>query len=157
MDVHDQAAYDALQAKLVPLWQSIERFNNDPQTIVVVPSAYIDFELTAPRRKRCLVEVKSVTLREGRHALFPDAPSERGRRHLEELIALRRAGERAVLLFLVQRGDVRSVGPARAIDPAYGEALDAARAAGVEVLAYRAAVEPSRERIRVVAPLPLEG
>ena len=46
-DVHDQAAYDALQAKLVPLWQSIERFNNDAQTIVVVPSADVDVELTA--------------------------------------------------------------------------------------------------------------
>lgn len=46
IDVHDQAAYDALQAKLVPLWQSIERFNNHPQTIVVVPSAYVDVELT---------------------------------------------------------------------------------------------------------------
>ena len=46
-DVHDQAAYDALQAKLVPLWRSIERFNNDEQTIVVVPSADVDVELTA--------------------------------------------------------------------------------------------------------------
>jgi hypothetical protein len=47
VDVHDQEAYDALQAKLVPLWHSIERFNNDSQTIVVVPSAYVDVELTA--------------------------------------------------------------------------------------------------------------
>ena len=47
IDVHDQGAYDALQQKLVPLWSSIERFNNDPQTIVVVPSAYVDVELTA--------------------------------------------------------------------------------------------------------------
>lgn len=46
-DVRDQAAYDALQAKLVPLWRSIERFNNDEQTIVVVPSADVDVELTA--------------------------------------------------------------------------------------------------------------
>lgn len=47
IDVHDQAAYDALQAKLVPLWKSIERLNNDEQTIVVVPSAHVDVELTA--------------------------------------------------------------------------------------------------------------
>lgn len=47
IDVHDQRAYDALQAKLVPLWRSIERLNNDSQTIVVVPSAYIDVELSA--------------------------------------------------------------------------------------------------------------
>jgi hypothetical protein len=46
-DVHDQAAYDALQAKLVPLWKSIEKLNADEQTIVVVPSAEVDFELTA--------------------------------------------------------------------------------------------------------------
>ena len=47
IDVHDQAAYDALQAKLVPLWKSIETLNADEQTIVVVPSAEVDFELTA--------------------------------------------------------------------------------------------------------------
>ncbi|NND01381.1 MAG: hypothetical protein HKN91_01210 [Acidimicrobiia bacterium] len=46
IDVHDQAAYDALQAKLIPLWRSIERLNTDRQTIVVVPSAEVDFELT---------------------------------------------------------------------------------------------------------------
>ena len=47
VDVHDQEAYDALQAKLVPLWKSIERLNTDEQTIVVVPSAHVDVELTA--------------------------------------------------------------------------------------------------------------
>jgi hypothetical protein len=47
IDVHDQASYDALQAKLVPLWKSIERLNTDEQTIVVVPSAHVDVELTA--------------------------------------------------------------------------------------------------------------
>lgn len=47
VDVHDQASYDALQAKLVPLWKSIERLNTDEQTIVVVPSAHVDVELTA--------------------------------------------------------------------------------------------------------------
>ncbi|NNF64894.1 MAG: hypothetical protein HKN07_11650 [Acidimicrobiia bacterium] len=47
VDVYDQAAYDALQAKLVPLWKSIERLNTDEQTIVVVPSAHVDVELTA--------------------------------------------------------------------------------------------------------------
>ncbi|MEZ6187974.1 MAG: DNA/RNA nuclease SfsA [Planctomycetota bacterium] len=122
---------------------------------VPVGDSRLDFELSAPGRPRCLVEVKSVTLRDGSAGLFPDAPSERGRRHLHELATLVAAGERAALLFLVQRGDVRRVGPAREVDPAYGVALDEARAAGVEVLAYRAAVEPSRRRIRVVGRLPL--
>lgn len=96
-----------------------------------------------------------MTLRDGRTGRFPDAPSERGRRHLEELTALAASGARAVLVFLAQRGDLRAVGPAREVDPAYGDALDLARAAGVEVLAYRAAVEPSRGRIRVAGSLPL--
>ena len=47
IDVHDQASYDALQAKLIPLWKSIEHLNTDEQTIVVVPSAHVDVELTA--------------------------------------------------------------------------------------------------------------
>jgi sugar fermentation stimulation protein A len=84
--------------------------------------------------------VKSVTLAEGRLALFPDSVTERGRRHLDVLHGLRGAGARAALVFLVQRGDCDRVAPADHVDPAYGEALRRAAAAGVELFALGARV-----------------
>jgi sugar fermentation stimulation protein A len=102
----------------------------------------IDLLLESADRARCFVEVKSTTLREGDAGLFPDAVTERGKKHLTELARVARAGERAVQLFLVSRSDVRRFRPADAIDPAYGEALRGAARAGVEVLAYATRVGP---------------
>jgi len=90
----------------------------------------------------CYMEVKNVSLEERGEARFPDAVTERGRRHLNELMRLQREGHRAVMFFLVQRDDVSLFRPADDIDPAYGQALRNAAAAGVEVLAYRAQVSP---------------
>jgi sugar fermentation stimulation protein A len=91
-----------------------------------------DFALGA----RCLVEVKSVTLKVGGVGAFPDAVTERGRRHLETLARLRRV--RRVLVYFVGRNDVSAVRPADEIDPAYGRALRRAVRAGVEVIAVQA-------------------
>jgi sugar fermentation stimulation protein A len=96
----------------------------------------VDFLLQRGDRL-CYLEVKSVTLDLGRRvAGFPDSVTERGRRHLEELMAMAAAGHRAVLLFAVNRSGARAVRPADDIDPRYGEALRRAARSGVEVLAY---------------------
>ncbi len=114
----------------------------------------LDFRLDAhPRRPPLWLEVKSVTLAEGSRARFPDSVTERGRRHAERLASLRRGGERAGLLFVVQRADCSVVEPAEDIDPAYAEALRAARDAGVELAAVRARVGPAG--IRLDGPLPV--
>jgi sugar fermentation stimulation protein A len=89
-----------------------------------------------------LVEVKSVTMRKGSAALFPDAPTERGQRHLLELARQARMGRRAVLLYLVMRGDCRWVGSANSIDPMYGRTLRDVVARGVEAIAYVVRVSP---------------
>ncbi len=102
---------------------------------------------------RCYVEVKNVTLVEGNLALFPDAVTERGQKHLRELMEVARNGDRGVLLFTVQRGDANSVAPADRIDPVYGRLLREAVRNGVEVLAYRASVQP--EEIRLTERLPI--
>jgi sugar fermentation stimulation protein A len=115
--------------------------------------ARLDFRLEAPRRRAAWLEVKSVTLAEGRLALFPDSVTLRGRRHLALLSSLRARGERAALLFLVQRDDCDAVAPADAIDPAYGAALREAAARGVELLALGARVSP--RGIRVLRELPV--
>lgn len=91
----------------------------------------------------CYVEVKNVTMVAEGLALFPDAVTERGQKHLRELTSLVRSGVRAVNFFVVPRHDVAAVAPARTIDPAYGRLLAEAAAAGVELLAYRARVSPT--------------
>jgi len=114
----------------------------------------VDFLLERGRRL-CYLEVKSVTLDlGGRVAGFPDSVTERGRRHLEELMGVAAGGDRAVLLFAVNRTGARAVRPADDIDPRYGEALRRAAAAGVEILAYRSRITP--RSIALTSPVPVE-
>jgi sugar fermentation stimulation protein A len=105
--------------------------------------------------ERCWVEVKSTTLARDGVALFPDAVTERGRKHLGELARAVRRGERAVQFFLVSRGDVVRFAPAADIDPEYAKALRRAVRAGVEVLAYTARVEPRRLELARALPVDL--
>jgi len=102
----------------------------------------------------CFVEVKNVTMKEGDRALFPDAVTERGRKHLHTLVRVRKAGMRALMLYVVQRMDVRIFSPARDIDPAYGQALDEAVHQGVEIIVAQARVSP--EGIEFHRLLPVE-
>jgi sugar fermentation stimulation protein A len=121
----------------------------------------VDFVLSnesSSTSTRCYVEVKSVTLLDETYGsgvgLFPDAVSERGTRHLNELIEVVRTGQRAVLFFCVQHTGIDEVRPADDIDPVYGQTLRRALESGVEVLAYRADIKPGtmalRERLSVV-------
>jgi sugar fermentation stimulation protein A len=114
----------------------------------------IDLLLTADGRPDCYVEVKNVTaaVRDG-IALFPDAVSARGAKHLRELMHVVEQGRRAVIFFCVQRGDVHEVRPADEIDPRYGRTLREALAAGVTALAYRAVVEPGTVRLGDAVPV----
>lgn len=112
----------------------------------------IDFLLQEPGLPDAYVEVKSVTLsRCPGVAEFPDSVTARGLRHLEELAEVARTGQRAVMLFLVQRTDCQTVTLAADIDPAYAEAYAAARAAGVETLCLGCRISP--ESVEVAAPL----
>lgn len=106
----------------------------------------LDFRLArGPRRRDELwIEVKSATMDGGRGAVaFPDAVTARGARHLDELIALRRRGARAALLFIVSRSHVDRVRPADEVDPTYGAALRRAAAAGVELYALSTLLSPT--------------
>jgi len=90
-----------------------------------------------------VIEVKSVTLRErGGVAAFPDAPTERGARHLEELAHIRRADPktRCAVVFVAQRNDVLTFAPHDSTDPQFGRALREARDAGVQVIACKCKV-----------------
>lgn len=116
----------------------------------------IDLVLESPSRPACFVEVKNVTAAvEAGVALFPDAVSARGTKHLRELVRVKAQGLRPVLVFCVQRGDVREVRPADAIDPLYGATLREAVAAGVEVMAWRARVTPRAIALETRIPVTL--
>ena len=92
--------------------------------------------------ERCFVEVKNVTMKVGDSALFPDAVTTRGRKHLETLIEVKKQGMRAVMLYVIQRMDVKVFGPAEDIDPEYAKSLQKAIKHGVEVIAVQAKVSP---------------
>ena len=102
----------------------------------------------------CYIEVKNVTLKEGERALFPDAVTERGRKHLNTLMRVKSAGMRAVMLYVVQRMDVSRFSPASEIDPEYAAVLDKAVRKGVEILVAQARVTP--EQIGFHRMLPVE-
>lgn len=98
----------------------------------------IDLLLECSTKGLCYVEVKNVHLsRTHGLAEFPDSVTERGAKHLSEMSDMVRQGHRAVMVFLIQRSEAKRLAFARDIDPTYGEAFDAARAAGVEAIALR--------------------
>jgi sugar fermentation stimulation protein A len=113
----------------------------------------IDLLLEGGDGALCYVEVKNVHLKRGAAAEFPDCVTARGTKHLEELRAMRRAGHRAVMLYVVQRTDCASFAIANDIDPAYAAALEKAMKAGVEAICYRCDIDVSG--ITIAEPLPL--
>jgi sugar fermentation stimulation protein A len=116
----------------------------------------IDFLLEKGKDK-VLVEVKNVTLTcDKQKACFPDAVTTRGQKHLRELMAARAEGYRAVIFFLVQRGEANSFGPADDIDPEYGRLLRESVAQGVEALAYRSQVSVEGNRVGERLPVVLD-
>ena len=99
-----------------------------------------DFSFTL-EGKPCLLEVKGVTLEHDGVCAFPDAPTERGARHLRELAQAAREGYGAYVLFVIQMSDVKYLHPNDATDPDFGAALREAAAAGVRVMAVDCRVE----------------
>lgn len=112
-----------------------------------------DFYVESTSGKKAFVEVKGVTLERKGAAAFPDAPSERALKHVEELIEARRLGYEAYLLFVIQMKGVSFVEPNMDTQPAFGEALKRARRAGVRLLAYDCLVR--EDGLEMDAPVPV--
>ena len=116
-----------------------------------------DFSFTLDGR-RCYLEVKGVTLENDGVCAFPDAPTLRGAKHLRGLIRAAEEGYGAYVLFVIQMGDVVYLHPNEVTDPAFGDALRSAAAAGVTVLAMDCHVTPDtmelhrRVEVRLDAP-----
>ncbi len=118
-------------------------------------SSRIDVLLRGDGLRDCYVEVKNVHLKRGSAAAFPDAVTARGAKHLVELGEMVAAGARAVMLYLVQRGDCDHFTIAEDIDPIYAQGLRRALAAGVEALCYRCVL--SLDGINLDRPLPVRA
>lgn len=113
-----------------------------------------DFYWEAGPERRGFVEVKGVTLEQDGVAAFPDAPTGRGVRHLEELSAARREGYECAVCFVIQMKGPTRFRPNEATHPAFGAALRAAAEAGVDVLAYDCRVTP--DQLWLDAPVPID-
>jgi sugar fermentation stimulation protein A len=143
---------EALEAGLIEALSGLRELRRE----VAVPDerGRFDFGALDVQGRQVFVEVKSVTLGEGDgRGYFPDAVSERARRHVRALGRCIARGERAALVFCVQHSGVKSVAPADHIDPGYGDALREAAALGVEIYALSATIAP--ERLELLKTLPV--
>ena len=144
----------ALEEKRVP---GLDTFDSLRAEIPYGRNSRIDFLLSGDQHADVFVEVKSVTLsRQTGLAEFPDSVTTRGAKHLAELTQVVAEGNRAVMLYLVQRTDCRQMTLAADLDPAYAEAWRCATQAGVETLAFDCHITPDGvdfgQPIQMIAP-----
>ena len=144
--------------KVVEEW--IRKGNLFPNATVIRPETTYGnsrFDLYVEEGERKIfMEIKGVTLEENGIVRFPDAPTERGVKHVEELMKAVEDGYESYLFFVVQMGDVQYLAPNRVTHAAFGEALDLAREKGVHILAYECQVEPDEIRITKEVPVVLD-
>ncbi len=143
----NRIALEAVEAGVIP---ELAGYGEVRREVKYGVASRIDLLLEGGRRKKpCYVEIKNVHLsREPGLAEFPDSVTARGAKHLKELTGVLEDGARAVMLFVVQRSDCRLFQPAEDLDPAYAEALRAAKRAGVETLCYDCEVTLSEVVLR---------
>jgi len=126
-----------------------------PET--VFGNSRFDFYVENAAGDKAFIEVKGVTLENDNTAAFPDAPSERAVKHVEELIEAHEQGYDAYLIFVIQMKDILHIEPNWRTQPAFGEALKRARRAGVHLLAYDCLVEKDSMMINEKVPVVLDS
>ena len=145
----NKLAFEAISAGTIP---ELAGYTNVKREVTFSDSR---FDVFAENEDgQCFVEVKNVSLKEGKYALFPDSVTTRGQKHLRTLMEVKAKGIRAVMLYIIQRSDVEIFSPAAEIDPKYAELLKEAVNAGVEVIPMQAKVTPNG--IELVKKLPFE-
>lgn len=146
----NEVAYEAIAAGAIP---ELTGYDEIRREVKYGTNSRIDLLLAGPDRPTCYVEVKAVTLKRDDAACFPDSVTARGTKHLGDLAERVSMGDRAAMLYLVQRGDCDLFRPADWIDPVYATALRRAKAEGVETLCY--ACRLSLDGIEIDRALPL--
>ncbi|MCU0599837.1 MAG: DNA/RNA nuclease SfsA [Desulfobacterales bacterium] len=147
--VPNRLVFQSLKAGILPEFKS---YDSVKQEVKVGGHSRLDIVMTRGQDETCYMEIKNCTLVVDGIACFPDAVTERGRKHLLLLRELASAGHRCVMFFLIQRMDAKIFKPADHIDPAYGRELRSADAAGVEILVYDVTLD--LEKIRLGKALP---
>ena len=158
----DSQAPNAIAAEYLPV-SGLFGENTAYRREVTHGASRFDFAMDTPDRPTAYLEVKGCTLERDGVAYFPDAPTERGVKHIRELTALAREGHPAYILFVVQMKGITALRPNDETHPAFGEALREAKATGVQVLAVDCVVETEEAengtlRLSVTAdqPVPVE-
>ena len=148
----NQIIETALRSRQIP---ELSQYDIVKKEIKVSDRSRLDFfcQDSDQMEPNCLIEVKNVTLLENETLLFPDAISQRGLKHLQELSQLAQQGNRAIIFFFINRPEGKRFEIARAIDLKYYQGFSDALKAGVEPLVYRAL--PSMEGIAVGSTVPL--
>lgn len=134
---------DALKTDRLTQFGKIREFKRE----VVYKGSRFDFYVVETNGRECFLEIKSVTLVKERIAMFPDAPTERGRKHLMDLIDAVKNGYRAMVIFCIQRPDADAFRPYDENDPPFGKALREAKKNGVEVYAFRCNVDNNGDAV----------
>ncbi len=146
----NKLVHEALDKKIISELKEYSHIK--PET--KVGKSRIDFLLTHEGLDDCYVEVKNVTLSNSHdHASFPDSVSERGLKHINELMELKSQGCRVAMLYIIGRTDVSTFGPAFDCDPKYSQALVEAQKNGLEVLAYQCQL--SEKEVHIAQSIPL--
>jgi sugar fermentation stimulation protein A len=145
----NRIAAEALQAGAIP---ELAGYDTIRREVKYGEASRIDFLLTSLDRPACWLEIKNCHLsRGGGLAEFPDCVAARSSKHLRELAAMVKAGDRAVVLFVVQRMDCDRFSACAELDPVFAKTLGEVAEEGVEVLVY--ACEVDTEQVRIAKPI----
>lgn len=140
---------EAFENKVIPGWKA---FNEIQGEVKINVKTRLDYLLKAKKKKRW-VEVKNVSMSLPPWATFPDAVTERGQKHLKELMSLVKKGDEAEIVFVVQREDCEKFRPCDEIDPEYGKLLRLAKKAGVQISCW--VCQMSQNEIKLVKKIPV--
>jgi len=149
--IPNRLVFQSLNAGALPEFGGYDTIRRE---VAVGEHSRIDLLLSDAAGAECYLEIKNCTLVRDGVAMFPDAVTARGLKHIQELQRLASRGRRAVMFYFVQRMDARRFAPADHIDPAYGEALRRAARGGLEIMAYDVSV--TTRRIRLNRRLPCD-
>ena len=153
--VPNRVVKEALLAKKIPALGSYETVRPE---VAYGQGSRVDFLLGTTGGPDLYVEVKNVHLRrDGTWAEFPDSVTDRGAKHLRDLADVVAQGQRAAMLYLVQRTDCTAFRLAADIDPAYARAFESARAAGVEMLSFDTWIDATRVEFGRQLPIAVDA